>query len=96
MIQDLDSKSQSLCYSQPSFSPITWVLLVLICLKEEGRKHPIPSASLFCGEIYAVSGEGEPLFAQSEAFGVPLQLFDPNILNIVMFVTCPRAKKKKK
>lgn len=43
-----------------------------------------------------LAGRGGPLFAQSEAFGVPLQLFDPNILNIVMFVTCPRAKKKKK
>lgn len=38
MIQDQNNKSQSLCYSKPIFSTITWALLVLICLKGGGEE----------------------------------------------------------
>lgn len=38
----------------------------------------------------------ETLFAQPEAFGAPPQLFDLNILKIVMFCYMSQGKKKKK
>lgn len=37
----------------------------------------------------------EAVFAQSDAFGVPSQLFDWNILNIVMFCYMSQGKEKK-
>lgn len=38
----------------------------------------------------------ETLFVQPEAFGAPPQLFDLNILKIVMFCYMSQGKKKKK
>lgn len=40
--------------------------------------------------------QGQHIIAQSEAFGAPLQLFDLNILNSVMFCYMSQDKKKKK
>lgn len=57
-----------------------------------GRNTPKPSASFFCGKIYAL--KGETLFAQSDAFSAPPQLFDLNILNIVMFCYMSQGKKE--
>lgn len=40
--------------------------------------------------------QGQHIIAQSEAFGAPLQLFDLNILNSVMFCYMSQDKKRKK
>jgi hypothetical protein len=69
--------------------------LALICFKGGGVETPNTICFIVLWENIC-SSKGETFEAHSVAFGSSPQLFDLNILNIVMFCYMSQDKKKKK